>query len=200
MRVMTLSSVWSRSAVTAVCAAVALSAVPAGAQTQPAAGQQPTTTQQPATPQQPAAPAADPGRKFTGQAGILFNIIKPEKTADFEKFLGRVGEALQKSSNPGRQKQAAGWKVYKAAEPDPRGNIMYLYIVDPVAPGEDYTVTRIIAEAFPTEAQAIYETIKDAFAGQSIVNLSLVQDYTKSAAAAPATGTTPPATPKPPQE
>jgi hypothetical protein len=185
---------WIRTALSAACAAVVLSATFAGAQTtQPAPAGQP-----PAAPaaQQPAQPA-DPGRKFSGQAGILFNIIKPEKTADFEKFLARVGEALQKSSNPGRQKQAAGWKVYKAVEPDPRGNVMYLYIVDPVAPGEDYTVTRIIAEAFPTEAQAIYETIKDAYAGQSILNLTLVQDFTKGAGAAPATGTTPP---KPPQD
>lgn len=192
-----------RSVLSAACAAAVLSAGVAGAQTSPAAaGQQPTTPQQ-----QPAQPApAAQERKFSGQAGILFNLIKPEKTADFEKFLARVGEALQKSTNPARQKQAAGWKVYKAAEPDPRGSIIYLYIVDPVAAGEDYTVTRIIAEAFPTEAQAIYETIKDAYAGQSILNLQLIADYTKLVpqAPAPATQPAPPPTspttpPKPPQ-
>ena len=184
MRVITLPSVrWARSAMAALSLVLALDALPAGAQTQPAppAGQQPATTQ-PATPQQPAS-AQDPGRKFSGGAGILFNVIKADKTADFEKFLARVGEALHKSTNPARQKQAAGWKVYKASEPDARGNVMYLYIIDPVAPGEDYTVTKIIAEAFPTEAQAIYETIKDAYAGQSILNLSLVQDFTKAAGA-----------------
>jgi hypothetical protein len=137
-----------------------------------------TQTQQPAQqPQQQ--PPADPGRKFTGQAGILFNIIKPEKAADFEAFLAKLHEALQKSAEPARKQQAAGWKVYKMTEPDARGNIMYLYFVDPAAPGADYTATRIIAETFPTEAQALYEKIKDAFAGQSIANLTLVADFSK---------------------
>lgn len=189
----------------AICAASLLVASVAGAQTVPA--------QQPA-PQQPAAPAAapapaavDPGRKFTGQAGILFNVIKADKTADFEQFLGRVKEALERSSDPVRKQQAAGWKVYKAAEPDAKGNILYLYIVDPAVGGADYTVTKIIAEAFPTEAQAIYEKVKDAYAGQSIVNLQLVASFGGAAVAPaapaampPGTGTVPPANPpKPPQ-
>jgi hypothetical protein len=140
---------------------------PAQPQTQP---------QQPA--QQPAAPA-DPGRKFTGQAGILFNIIKPEKAADFEAFLSKLHESLQKSAEPARKQQAAGWKVYKMTEPDAKGNIMYLYIVDPAVAGADYTATRIIAETMPSEAQAVYEKIKDAFAGQSIANLTLVADFSK---------------------
>jgi hypothetical protein len=109
----------------------------------------------------------------------LFNIIKPDKTADFEKFLDRLHEALQKSVEPQRKQQAAGWKVYKVSEPDAKGNVMYLYFVDPAVAEADYTATRIIAEVMPSEAQAIYETIKDAFAGQSIANLTLVKDFSK---------------------
>jgi hypothetical protein len=135
-------------------------------------------TQQPQQ-QQPQQPAADPGRKFSAPAGILFNIIKPEKAADFEKFLDKLHEALQKSEEPTRKQQAAGWKVYKMSEPDGRGNIMYLYFVDPAVADADYTATRIIAEVMPSEAQALYETIKDAFAGQSIANLTLVKDFSK---------------------
>jgi hypothetical protein len=129
-------------------------------------------------PQQPQAPA-DPGRKFSAPAGILFNIIKADRTADFEKFLDRLHEALQKSVEPQRKQQAAGWRVYKVSEPDAKGNVMYLYFVDPAVSSADYTATRIIAEVMPSEAQAIYETIKDAFAGQSIANLTLVKDFSK---------------------
>jgi hypothetical protein len=161
-------------------ALVFVAPVAALAQEQQPPPQQPaqpqTQTQQPA--QQPAAPA-DPGRKFTGQAGILFNIIKPEKTADFEAFLAKLHESLQKSEDPARKQQAAGWKVYKMIEPDGRGNIMYLYFVDPAVAGADYTATKIIAETLPSEAQAAYEKIKDAFAGQSIANLQLVMDFSK---------------------
>src|SRR5512141_210855 len=59
--------------------------------------------QQPAQQQQPAQPA---GRKFTAPAGLSFNIIKPEKAADFEKFVGRLHEALYKSADPKRKQQA----------------------------------------------------------------------------------------------
>jgi hypothetical protein len=141
---------------------------------QPSAqGQQPAQ-QQPAQQQ----PTQDAGRKFTAPAGFLFNIIKPEKAADFEAFLKKLHEALQKSQDATRKQQAAGWKVYKMTEPA-NGNIMYVYFIDPAVPGADYTATKIIAETMPSEAQAIYETIKDAFAGQSLANLTLVADFSK---------------------
>ncbi len=156
--------------------------VPAAALAQQPAQQPPaqpqTQGQQPA--QQPAQPAAaqDPGRKFTAPAGLLFNIIKPEKTADFEAFLAKLHESLAKSADPVRKQQAAGWKVYKMAEPA-GGNVMYVYFIDPAVAGADYTATRIIAETLPSEAQGIYEKIKDAFAGQSLANLTLVADFSK---------------------
>jgi hypothetical protein len=153
-------------------------AVPAAAfaqqpQQQPPAQPQPQGQQ----PAQPAAPQ-DPGRKFTAPAGILFNIIKPEKAADFEAFIAKLHESLQKSQDATRKQQAAGWKVYKMAEPA-NGNIMYVYFIDPAVAGADYTATRIIAETLPSEAQAIYEKIKDAFAGQSLANLTLIADFSK---------------------
>ncbi len=147
---------------------------PAQPQTQ---GQQPA--QQPTQPAQPQAPAQDPGRKFTAPAGLLFNIIKADKAADFEAFVAKLHESLQKSADPARKQQAAGWKVYKMSEPAPGGNIMYVYFIDPAVTGADYTATRIIAETLPSEAQAIYEKIKDAFAGQSLANLTLVADFSK---------------------
>lgn len=154
-------------------------AVPAAAfaqtsEQQPPPAQPQTQAQQPAQQQ----PAADPGRKFNGPAGLLFNIIKPEKTADFEAFLAKLHESLQKSADPVRKQQAAGWKVYKMSEAS-GGNVMYIYFIDPAVAGADYTATKIIAETLPSEAQAIYEKIKDAFAGQSIANLTLVADFSK---------------------
>jgi hypothetical protein len=153
-------------------------AVPAAAFAQQPQQQPPA--QPSAQGQQPAQPAAaqDPGRKFTAPAGFLFNIIKPEKAADFEAFLTKLHEALQKSQDATRKQQAAGWKVYKMTEPA-NGNIMYVYFIDPTVPGADYTATKIIAETLPSEAQAIYEKIKDAFAGQSLANLTLVADFSK---------------------
>ena len=82
---------------------------------------------------------------------MLFNTIKPDKTADFEAVMAKLKEALQKSADPVRKQQAASWKVFKSVEPV-QGNALYLFVVDPPVKDADYTVSKILAEAFPTEA------------------------------------------------
>ena len=48
---------------------------------------------------------------FTGDAALTVNVIKADKTADFEKSVGQLQAALQKSARPERAQQAASWKV-----------------------------------------------------------------------------------------
>jgi hypothetical protein len=119
---------------------------------------------------------APPGRSFSSDAGIIFNVIKPDKTADFEMIMGKLKEALQKSEDPARKQQAAGWKVFKSIEPGPNGNVLYLFVMDPAVKGADYSVSKILSEVFPSEVQDLYKTFSDAYAGgQNIINLQLVQ-------------------------
>ena len=68
---------------------------------------------------QPAAPAA---RVFTGEVGMMFNVIKPDKTADFEKIIAKLKEALGKSEDPQHKAMAKGWRVLKNPEPIAGGN------------------------------------------------------------------------------
>jgi hypothetical protein len=119
------------------------------------------------------------GMVFGSDAGIVFNTIKPDKTADFEMVMGKLKEALQKSTNPDRKKQAAGWKVFKSVEPGPGGNVLYLFVVDPAVPNADYTVAKILDEAFPDQIQDLYKTYASCYVagGQSVVNLKLVQNF-----------------------
>jgi hypothetical protein len=117
------------------------------------------------------------GTVFKAGAGLLFNIVKPEKAADFEAVIGRIKDAMQKAEAPLRKQQAAGWKVFKALEPDPKGNVMYIFVIDPAIKDADYTITQIMGELLPTEAQQLYEKIKDAFVSRSMVNLELVADF-----------------------
>src|SRR5258705_1544160 len=112
-----------------------------------------------------AAPAAAPAQAaapspfvFNGDGGVILNFVKADKTADFEMALGKLKEALAKSEKPERKQQAAGWKVFKAAEPGPNGAAIYVFIIDPVAKGADYSVGNIVVEAFGPEGQAIYAT------------------------------------------
>jgi hypothetical protein len=114
---------------------------------------------------QEAPPQAAPGLAFGTDAGIIFNVIKPDKTADFEGVMAKVKEALAKSDNPVRKQQAASWKVFKVQEPGPSGNVFYLFVMDPAVKDADYTISKILYEAFPAEVQAIYGTLKECYAG-----------------------------------
>jgi len=128
--------------------------------------------QQAAPAQQAAAPAK---RLFTSDAGIVLNFIKPDKTADFEAVMAKLKEALNKSDKPERKAQAAGWKIFKS--PEPAGmNVLYVFVIDPSVKDADYTVSTILAEAFPSEVNTIFKQYADSFAqGQNFVNLALVQ-------------------------
>jgi pyruvate/2-oxoglutarate dehydrogenase complex dihydrolipoamide acyltransferase (E2) component len=125
-------------------------------------------------PSQPAA-AAPTARTFGSDAGIIINQIKPDRTADFELVIGKLKEALQKSQDPGRKQQAASWKVFKAQEPGPNGIALYFFVMDPAVKGADYSVSKILAEAFPAEVKDLYQKFSDAYAGgQNMVNLQLI--------------------------
>jgi len=130
---------------------VAISAGPAYAQTAPALG-------------------------FSSNSGMLLNTIKADKAADFEALMGRVKEALAKSENPVRKKQAASWKIFKAVEPGAGGNILYVFFMDPAIPNEEYDPSRLFNEAFPNETQEFFAKLKEMFVSLNKVNLNLVLD------------------------
>jgi hypothetical protein len=155
----------------------------AGAQSpSPQPAQQPATqpAQQPATPaQQPAAQpaAAAPAEStFSGGVGVLLVQVKTDQTAAYENLISRLKESLSKNEKPERKAMAAGWKVYKSAD-GMAGNTLYVHIVDPVAPGQNYLETyKLINETFPQEVQDLYAKTKDAFVpnGLGRLNLTLV--------------------------
>lgn len=151
---------------------------------QPPPTQQPPPTEQPPTQQPPGqqppaqqAPAdVASAATFAGTTGILLVQVKPDQTSAYEGLLTKLKEALAKSEKPERKAMAAGWKVYKSADPM-AGNTLYVHIVDPVSAGQDYLeVFKLISEAFPTEVQDLYAKTKDAFApnGLGRLNLTLV--------------------------
>jgi len=135
-----------------------------------------------AAPAQPAqqAQAASTKREFANDAGMVLNFIKPDKTADFEAVVAKLKEALSKSDKPERKEQAKSWQVFKSPDPAAGGNVLYVFLINPSVKGADYTVSTILAEAFPTEVQTLYKQYADSYAsGQNFVNLSLVNDLSK---------------------
>ena len=125
--------------------------------------------------QSPGQPAPVNARVFGSDAGLVLNFIKPDKTADFETVMAKLKEALQRSAKPERRQQATGWRVFRAAEPGANGSVLYVFTIDPALHGADYTVSTILAEAFPVDVQALYKQYAEAYtSGQNIVNLKLV--------------------------
>jgi hypothetical protein len=133
---------------------VLTSAGQAAAQQAPAAAQQ-----------APAAAPAPQARVFTGDVGLMFNIVKPDKTADFEMVIGKLKEALAKRDDPVHKQMAQGWRVIKNPEPIQGGNYLYVFLIDPVVKDADYTVSRVLAKAFPAEVQELFKVYSACFAG-----------------------------------
>ena len=105
----------------------------------------------------------------------MFSLILANKTADFEAVLARVKEALAKSQDPKRKQQALSWRVLKGAEPGAGGNIVYIWFFDPAVKDVEYSITSILTEAFPNEAQDLWAKYIACFASpQSMLNLTQV--------------------------
>jgi hypothetical protein len=107
---------------------------------------------------------------LAGDAALVTVLIKPDKTADFEFVLNKLKEALQKSEKPERRQQAAGWRVYKS-QPF-QGNAVYIMRIEPVVKGQEYDISRLIAEVFPVEVQEVFPKYRDAFAGRVIADIT----------------------------
>lgn len=175
--------------------ALLLTATAAEAQSQAPAGQQPAV---PGVPGQPvpgqpgsgqAAPATKPvtapassataARTFTAPVGLLFNTVRPDKVLDFERLVSSVRKTLESSSDPKLQAMAKGWRFYKATEPGPTSSVLYVFIVDPVVPGEDYGLGRILSSG-STDAVALQEIWKlytsSVTGGGSLLNLSPIPE------------------------
>ena len=142
-----------------------------------AAAQTPQTPTAP-TADPAAAPASTPARTFTAPVGLLFNTVRPDRVADFEKVIGYLQAALQKSADAKDRAQAQGWKVFKATEPGPAGTVLYVFVIDPTVPGADYGLGRILAEAYTDTAQLqeIWKLYTGAVtSGGTLLNLNAVK-------------------------
>jgi hypothetical protein len=174
-------------------AAVGTISIPAAAQ-QPAPTQPPTqpAPTQPGTvppaPGQPPTPGQPPGqplastpppqpRIFTAPAGLLFNTVRPDRVDDFEKAMGYLQAALASSTNERVREQAAGWRVFKATEAGPNNAVLYVFVLDPTVPSADYSLGRILADAYPDQAklQEIWKLYSGSVTGGYLLNLTPVK-------------------------
>ena len=99
--------------------------------------------------QQPAAPAP-PKLAFTSNAGILLVQIKPDQTAVFEEMISKLKAGLAKTEDAALKQQAAGFNVYKAAEPF-GANALYVVMIEPVVAGSEYELFTLVSKVMTPE-------------------------------------------------
>ncbi len=163
-----------------MCAVLLTSSVSVAAQQSPPASRPPTPGrgQTPLSPVAPTTPTTPPvPRTFAAPVGLLFNTVRPERVADFEKVVAYLQAALAKTTDSTIRAQANGWRVFRATEPGPNGTVMFVFLLDPTVPGAEYGLGRILADAYPDPAQ-LQEIWKlytgSTTSGGSLINLSPV--------------------------
>jgi hypothetical protein len=93
--------------------------------------------------------------------------IAPEQSSDFELVLAKMKEALTASTKPERQQQAKGLKVIKLNDLQ-GGNVMYVFVLDPVVKGVTYDPFKILGEALPADdVRQLYEKVSPGLKGIS---------------------------------
>ena len=102
----------------------------------------PAAPAQPPTPAPPAAPAGvdvDPARLVfpVDAPGVVLVAVKADRTADYEALILALHEALAAADPPARR-IGEGWRVYKAADPDAKGNALYVHVVATPLADTDY--------------------------------------------------------------
>jgi len=165
----------------AIALALQLSQVPA---TPPAP---PDPSQIQTTPAAEAEPPPDPATSaFATDAGLLLVVIKADKVEDYDAAIRALQEALAKDPDPARKQVAAGWRVFKAVEPDGKGNAVYVHALWPAVPAFDYRPSMLIDQLVTDAPPELLEKYREAFASPP-TKLSLTEFAHMAVAPAPVT-------------
>src|SRR5262245_42312260 len=126
--------------------------------------------------------AQEPDRFFfKGVAGLILNVVKPDKTAEWEALIDKIVGAMKTSENPARQAQAKSWRILKSTEQPVKEAVLYFWRFDEAPPDAEYSMVKILTELFPKEANAMYTEYSSFYVppAQQIFHLSVVKDFSK---------------------
>lgn len=141
-----------------------------------------------ATPPKPTVqPSPDPASAhFSGDAGLLLVAVKPASVADYELVIRTLQDAIAKQTDPIKSAAAKGWRVFKAAETDGKGNALYVHVMLPAVTGFDYRPSLLLDELVKDVAPELLSKYQDAFAvPPSRLNLTEFANMSVAPVAAP---------------
>ena len=126
----------------------------------------PAALQVPAPPKPPVVePTPDPASShFLADAGLLLVAIKPLSVPDYEQVIRALQEAMAKQTDAIKLAAAKGWRVYKTAETDAKGNQLYVHMMLPTVTGFDYRPSLLLDELVKEVAPELLSKYQDAFA------------------------------------
>jgi len=128
---------------------------------QAAAPPQPPANQSPAQATPPTDPASS---QFITEAGLLLVTIKPASVTDYELVIRTLQDALSKDTDAKRVQAAKGWRVFKAAEADAKGNAVFIHVMMPALANFDYRPSLLIDELVKDLAPDLLTKYQEAFA------------------------------------
>lgn len=109
---------------------------------------------------------------FSGPGAVVLNFVKADRVEQFEAALADLRRALETSDNPVRRQQGEGWRVFSAAEPGPDGTAIFVFVVNPVLRGADYSVKAVVEDAFDeAEARRVVEAFGQSLASVQVFNV-----------------------------
>ncbi|ALD21331.1 hypothetical protein [Hymenobacter sp. DG25A] len=112
--------------------------------------------------QEPRTPAA-PG----DSVWVIVNSVKPDKRTQFEKFVNEVFWPAAKKLTPAEQQIFRQTRVLYSGRPEKDGTYEYVFIMDPVMPGQDYDIERLLQKMFTAEKAAAYtKMFQETLAGE----------------------------------
>lgn len=114
---------------------------------------------------------------FSSDVGLVFTLIKDDQTELYEAVVTKLKEALANSQTEQRRQQAVGWTVYRALEPGPNNNVVYVSVLQRPVKDANYYAFRIISEIFPTEAQELHKRASGAILSMTKISLTKVTDF-----------------------
>ncbi len=131
----------------------------------------------------PAAPApqavpADPSRLTfpSGTAGLVLVLVKADRTADYEAVMTSLGAAMAAAS-PEARARAGGWQVFKAQEPDAKGNAVYVHWLPSPVADTDYRPSVVLDALMASLTEPDLVKYRDALAGPPArLSLTLLAD------------------------
>src|SRR5690606_12009619 len=104
-------------------------------------------------------------------------------------------EAIANTTDAATRQQWQGLRILKGVEPGPNSSVVYVFLIDPVVSGADYSLGPVLSAAYPEKIQEIWKLYTGAIIQQSVMNLTAFTPPVLPPSAQPTPGgvATPPA-------